>query len=87
MEIRHFISEKYGNSATIESMEMKPYKGATKEQGYRLCCYADYDDGILYHCSCHETYEAAYKGMMSMSCGEWKEVLDNKIGKTYAQCI
>lgn len=59
--IKKFISEQFGSSATIEALPMKAYKGATKSQGYRLCCYADYDDGMLYHCSCFESYEAAYK--------------------------
>lgn len=72
--IKRFISKPFGNSATIEAMMMRPYKGAEKEQGYRLCCYAEHDDGRLYHCSCYETYDEAYNKMMSISCGEWKEV-------------
>ena len=71
---RRFISEKFGNSAEIEALAMRPYKGAKKSQGYRLCCYSEYDDGLLYHCSCYETYEEAYNHMMKISCGDWKEV-------------
>lgn len=83
---RNFVSRKFGNSATIEAMPMRAYKGAEKKQGYRLCCYADYDDGMLYYCSCHETYKEAYAAMMSISCGEWEEVIDRKIDKIYAKC-
>ena len=71
---RKFISEPFGNSAEIEALAMRAYKGAEKTQGYRLCCYAEYDDGMLYYCSCHETYEEAYKAMMVLSCGIWEEV-------------
>ena len=71
---RQFISKPFGNSAEIEALAMRAYPGAEKTQGYRLCCYADYDDGLLYHCSCYETYEKAYKAMMEISCGQWEEV-------------
>lgn len=71
---RRFVSKLFGNSAEIEAFAMRAYKGAEKTQGYRLCCYSDYDDGMLYHCSCYETYEEAYKAMMKISCGKWEEV-------------
>lgn len=71
---RRFICKLFGNSAEIEALAMRAYKGAEKTQGYRLCCYSDYDDGMLYHCSCYETYEEAYKAMMKISCGKWEEV-------------
>ena len=71
---RRFISEQFGNSAEIEALAIRGYKGAEKTQGYRLCCYADYDDGLLYHCSCYETYEQAHNAMMRISCGKWEEV-------------
>lgn len=71
--IKYFSSKRYGNSATIEALASRPYKGAEKSQAYRLCCYAEYDNGMLYHCSVYETYEEAYNKLMTISCGEWKE--------------
>lgn len=69
-----FVSFKFDSSATIEAMAIRPYKGAEKVQGYTLCCYADYDNGRLYHCSVHETYEAAYKQLMTFASGTWIDV-------------
>ncbi len=74
-EKRTFISKPFENRATIECFPMRHYKGSEKSDGYRLCCFADYDDGMLYHVSCHETYEEAYKKMMDISCGIWEEVI------------
>ena len=68
------FTDDYGNTATIEAFGALPYKGAsTKVQTYRVCCYADYDGGTLYHCNCYETYEEAYKHLMTLSCGSWVE--------------
>lgn len=72
--IKTYKSEQFGNTATIEEGWTRPYKGAKKMLGYRLCCYADYDDGELYYCSCHESFGEAYNRMMQISGGEWKEV-------------
>ena len=70
-----FISEQFGNSATIEESRGYPYKGAAeKQQEFILSCYADYDNGKMYHLSIHETYDEAYSRMMKISCGKWKEI-------------
>lgn len=75
MKTRVFISRECGNSAVIEELMMYPYKGAAaKEIGYRLCCYSEYDNHMLYHCSCYETYEEAYNHMMKLSCGIWEKI-------------
>lgn len=69
--IKRFADD-YGNIALIEAFGMLPYRGApTKVQTYRVCCHNE--DLVLYYCNCYETYEEAYKHMMILSCGSWKE--------------
>ncbi len=76
--IKKYKSETFGNTATIERGRMKPYKEAEESISYRLCCYADYNNSMLYYCSCFETFDEAYNKLMSLSCGEWKEDMVNK---------
>lgn len=73
-DVRNYKSVKFGNSAKIERGEGRAYKGAPLTTEYSLACYADYDRGKLYHFSVYETFEEAYNKLMTLSCGDWKEV-------------
>ena len=73
--IKRFISEKYGNSATIEKSRGLAYKGAPQRtEEYILSCYADYDNGKMYYRAIYESYEAARNKLNTISCGLWKEI-------------
>ena len=83
---RHFVSREFENSATIEAFSAPSHKGGKKRQHYRLCCYADYNNGLLYYCKMFETYTEAYNDMMGISCGIWEEEIDTKLGVIYETC-
>ena len=73
-EVKNYKSVRFGNSAKIERGEGRAYKGAPLAPEYSLACYADYDRGKLYYFAVFDTFEEAHNKMMTLSCGDWKEV-------------
>lgn len=64
----------FENKAVIDEVKVYPYaKAAEKEKCYRLTLLSLYDDEFVYHVSIHESFENAYKDMMKISWGTWKE--------------
>ena len=64
--VAQYTNAECGNSAYVEEVLMHPYKGAPKQKGYRLWAVDDYDDGFVYHVSCHETLDDAKAHLKSI---------------------
>ena len=65
--------DNYGNSVTIEKVMTLPYKGAkSKQEGFILKLFADYDNGFNYHVSMYESLEEAKQKLSKFSCGSFK---------------
>ena len=68
--------DKFGNRAIVETKSVRPYKGAYGRcLGYRLMCFAEYDDDFLYYVSVYGTETEAMDKLMELSGGTWEEVL------------
>lgn len=75
MSVIKTLKDDYGNIATIEKMEVLPYKGASKKElCFRLCLMAEYDNNFLYHVSCYETLEETIHKLTEFSVGTFKEI-------------
>ena len=69
------IKDDFGNSGTIEEKMMLPYNGASaRVLGYVLTLRADYDCGMIYHVSCHESLGEALDRVKPISCGTFRVV-------------
>lgn len=69
----HIYYDDFGNKATIKEVLTLPYKGATqKEKGYKLTCYAIYDNNEIYFLSIYEYEAQALEKLSHMSSGTFK---------------
>lgn len=69
------LKDDFGNSGTIEQKMMLPYNGASaRVPGYVLTLRADYDCGMIYHVSCHESLGEALDRVKPISCGTFRVV-------------
>lgn len=67
--------DSFGNTATIEEVEIYPHKGASqKETAYKLTCQAEYNNGFVYHVSVYETFKKAYFNLTGLSAATFTEV-------------
>ena len=71
--MKKILHDDYGNRAEIEEVVTLPYKDSpTKEKGYRLSLYAEYDNDFLYFVSLYESKHDAMRKLENFSCNTWK---------------
>ena len=71
--MKKILHDDYGNRAEIEEVVVLPYKDSpTKEKGYRLSLYAEYDNDFLYFVSLYESERDAMENLEKFSCNTWK---------------
>ena len=64
----------YGNKATIEKVEVFPYRGSpVKEEGFRLTCMATYENDFVFYVSVYETKLEALNKLSRFSNGTFKK--------------
>lgn len=73
------FNDDFGNTALIEKVFTSPYKGARRQDAYRLALTADYEDDFLYHVSVHATLDDAVNELHKMSCGTFRKVYANRV--------
>lgn len=66
--------DNFGNTATIEQVEILPYREAPAEEiSYRLWITSDYNNSFTYFASIYETIEDAERRLSQLSMGTFKE--------------
>ncbi len=72
--MKKFFAQDYtGHKAVIELVKIRPYKGAAKQDSYRLMVIDPDDNNFLFHVSCYESYNDA-KAHLDGFGPEWKEI-------------
>ena len=73
------LHNEFGNTATIETIMLYPYKGAPRRQkSFVLSLTSDYDNNFMYHRSVYETAEDAVNELLQLGGGNWHLEKNNK---------
>lgn len=67
-----FRNGTYETTALIETIMIRPQKGAEKEEWHRVWLVDG--DGIIFHLSIHKTEEEAISRMNDFGYGMWEEI-------------
>lgn len=71
---KFFVQDYTGHKAAIELVRIRPYKGAKKQDSYRLMVIDPNDDNFLFHVSVYETFGEAKNELDTGFGPAWKEI-------------